>query len=144
MSGASKKLITPLTRPCVRAFRSRFAGIRRLLTARPPHKFTTAVWANEVHLLGATLAICAFVSANVCRSTSCKCSSAFFALFLVVMSLVFHRLDVTATATVCSILSLCVNYKPTTLKSPFVFVRLDHVAGRSMRDFNFRPVHRVG
>jgi len=59
-----------LKSPACSWFRSRCAGIRRLFTARPPHKFTSTVWANEVHLLGATRAICAFVAANVCRSTS--------------------------------------------------------------------------
>src|SRR4030095_14997415 len=65
-------------RPCCRPSLSLCAGVRRLFPARPPHKFTSTVWANEVHLLGATRAVCAFVAANVCLSTWFKCSSASF------------------------------------------------------------------
>ena len=46
---------------------------------RSRHKFTFAVWTDEFHLSGATCAISAFVTANVCHSVRCKRGSAFFA-----------------------------------------------------------------
>ena len=52
---------------------------RRLFATRSPHKFTSAVWTNSVHLLGAARAICAFVTANVCYSARCNHRSAFSA-----------------------------------------------------------------
>jgi len=54
-------------------------GTSSLLAARSSHKFAFAVWANEVQLLCASGAICAFVTANVSHSGRRKCPSAFFA-----------------------------------------------------------------
>src|SRR5439155_1298281 len=55
------------------------ARARPLFATRPSHEFTTAVWANSVHLLGAIHAICAFETANVCDSAGCERYSTFFA-----------------------------------------------------------------